>query len=504
MLADRYRVDELVARGGMSEVYRGWDVRLDRRVAVKVLAGWLAADGAAVRRMEREARAVARLQHPNVVAVYDHGEDADGTPFLVMEWIEGRSLKDVVADGPLSEQEARRITLQLLAALEHAHEHGIVHRDIKPQNVLIAPDGTAKLTDFGIARSIDATAGLTMAGQIIGTAAYLSPEQANGQPVTSASDVYSVGAVLFELVTGRPPFAADTAMATALMHVEDPVPDVRALRRDASPAIAAVVVAGDGQAAGRPLPERRGDGGRPADDARRDAGDAGAARTADASRRAGAGCAARLARRAGRRRCMGARAARATTRPRPRRRRRPAAKPTLTTSPVIGLQYVTAARRLKAAGLTPGPRDRRLRRQREGLRHLGLTTGRCREGVDGHADRVERPRAAASPAGGQGARARHHQHKHHGQNGDRATRATRRRPPWGSRSSDSVTLTGPVNSGLARPHLEADADRCPSTPARCRSAPTPRPSSPSRYSLEYTPFFTRDVQVARPSPPSAG
>ena len=241
MLADRYRVDELVARGGMSEVYRGWDVRLDRRVAVKVLAGWLAADGDAVRRMEREARAVARLQHPNVVAVYDHGEDDGGTPFLVMEWIEGRSLKDVVADGPLPEQEARRITLQLLAALEHAHEHGIVHRDIKPQNVLITPDGTAKLTDFGIARSIDATHGLTMAGQIVGTAAYLSPEQAKGQPVTAASDVYSVGAMLFELITGRPPFVADTAMATALMHVDDPVPAVRALRRDASPAIAAVV-----------------------------------------------------------------------------------------------------------------------------------------------------------------------------------------------------------------------------------------------------------------------
>ena len=209
MLADRYRVDELVARGGMSEVYRGWDVRLDRRVAVKVLAGWLAADGDAVRRMEREARAVARLQHPNVVAVYDHGEDDGGTPFLVMEWIEGRSLKDVVADGPLPEQEARRITLQLLAALEHAHEHGIVHRDIKPQNVLITPDGTAKLTDFGIARSIDATHGLTMAGQIVGTAAYLSPEQAKGQPVTAASDVYSVGAMLFELITGRPPFVAE-------------------------------------------------------------------------------------------------------------------------------------------------------------------------------------------------------------------------------------------------------------------------------------------------------
>jgi serine/threonine-protein kinase len=231
LLAGRYRVDELVARGGMSEVYRGWDVRLDRRVAIKVLAGRLAADRDAVRRMEREARAVAQLGHPNVVAVYDHGEEADGTPFLVMEWIEGRSLKEVVAGGALPEAEARRITLQLLAALEHAHDHGIVHRDIKPQNVLMAPDGTAKLTDFGIARSVDATSGLTMAGQIVGTAAYLSPEQAKGQPVTAASDVYSVGAVLFELVTGRPPYAADTAMATALMHVDDPVPDVRSVRR---------------------------------------------------------------------------------------------------------------------------------------------------------------------------------------------------------------------------------------------------------------------------------
>jgi serine/threonine-protein kinase len=354
VLAGRYRVDELVARGGMSEVYRGHDIRLDRRVAVKVLAGRLAADGAAVRRMEREARAVASLQHPNVVGVYDHGEEADGTPFLVMEWIDGRSLKDVVAGGPLPEDEARRITLQLLAALDHAHEHGIVHRDIKPQNVLITPEGTAKLTDFGIARSLDATAGLTMAGQIIGTAAYLSPEQARGEPVTPASDVYSVGAVLFELVTGRPPFAADSAMATALRHVEDPVPDVRTLRRDASPEIAAIVATAMAK--------------RPADRYPSAAAMA-AALTEDAGPTLV--MPARPPAQRGKRNLMlalllvalallaglgawalgewggsdGRAAASSPT---------TTAKPKLTSIPsVVGLQYVTAARRLKAAGLTP-------------------------------------------------------------------------------------------------------------------------------------------------------
>ena len=405
MLADRYRVDELVARGGMSEVYRGWDVRLDRRVAIKVLTRSLAADGAAVRRMEREARAVASLQHPNVVAVYDHGEEGDGTPFLVMEWIEGRSLKDVVADGPLPEQEARRITLQLLSALEHAHEHGIVHRDIKPQNVLMTPDGMAKLTDFGIARSIDATHGLTMAGQIVGTAAYLSPEQAKGQPVTAASDVYSVGAILFELIAGRPPFAADTAMATALMHVDDPVPDVRALRRDASPAIAAVVA--------RAMAKR------PADRYPSAAAMA-AALTEDADAtlvmpaRPGAPegeperrtCrAARLPRGAGRRRSMGAQ--RLGRRP---ARGRVAAEddgeaeadvdPRGVGRPAVRDGGAPAQGRRS----DPGPGDRRLRQQRQGLRHLGLTIRPGARGRHRHADRVERPRAAAS-AGGQGAQA---------------------------------------------------------------------------------------------------
>ncbi len=417
MLADRYRVDELVARGGMSEVYRGWDVRLDRRVAVKVLAGWLAADGAAVRRMEREARAVARLQHPNVVAVYDHGEDDGGTPFLVMEWIEGRSLKDVVADGPLPEQEARRITLQLLAALEHAHEHGIVHRDIKPQNVLIAPDGTAKLTDFGIARSVDATHGLTMAGQIIGTAAYLSPEQAKGQPVTAASDVYSVGAVLFELITGRPPFAADTAMATALMHVEDPVPDVRALRRDASPAIAAVVA--------RAMAKR------PAD-RYPSAAAMSAALTEDADatlvmprrerRRAGRGTvlAALLA-------CLAVLAGAgawalggwgddphaAASPP------KTTATPKLTSIPsVVGLQYVTAAHRLKAAGLTP---VRAIAGYDDNAKDSVISvsrSGQVPEGATVTLTVSSGPAPPPPPTEDKGHK-KHHKHRHHGHgNGD--------------------------------------------------------------------------------------
>ena len=442
MLADRYRVDELVARGGMSEVYRGWDVRLDRRVAVKVLAGWLAADGAAIRRMEREARAVARLQHPNVVAVYDHGEDDGGTPFLVMEWIEGRSLKDVVADGPLPEQEARRITLQLLAALEHAHEHGIVHRDIKPQNVLITPDGTAKLTDFGIARSIDATHGLTMAGQIVGTAAYLSPEQAKGQPVTAASDVYSVGAVLFELITGRPPFAADTAMATALMHVEDPVPDVRALRRDASPAIAAVVARAMAKRPADRYPSAAAMSAALTEDADATAVMPARRERRGAGRGAGAGRAARLPRRAGRRRSMGAR----------RLGRRPArgrvaaeddGEAEADVDPLGGRPAVRdGGTPAQGRRPDPGAGDRRLRRQRQGFRHLGLTIRPGARGRDRHADRVERPRAAASAGGGQGAQeARTSTGTTVTAAAARATRA-RRRPPSRSRIRTASPLPG--------------------------------------------------------------
>ncbi len=451
MLADRYRVDELVARGGMSEVYRGWDVRLDRRVAIKVLTRSLAADGAAVRRMEREARAVASLQHPNVVAVYDHGEEGDGTPFLVMEWIEGRSLKDVVADGPLPEQEARRITLQLLSALEHAHEHGIVHRDIKPQNVLMTPDGVAKLTDFGIAHSIDATHGLTMAGQIVGTAAYLSPEQAKGQPVTAASDVYSVGAVLFEMIAGRPPFAADTAMATALMHVDDPVPDVRALRRDASPAIAAVIARAMAKRPADRYPSAAAMAAELTDDA--DATLVVAARPGRRRASRSAVLAALLA-------CLAVLAGAgawalsgwgddphaAASPP------KTTAKPKLTSIPaaLVGLQYVTAARRLKAAGLTPVRTIGPLRRQRQGLRHLGLTVRSGARGRHRHADRVERARAAAS-AGGQGAQAP-----------PRAPRPRQRQPgrrrglgadPLRDRESGQRHLDRTGEERQARPHL---------------------------------------------------
>jgi serine/threonine protein kinase len=202
----RYRLAEPLGHGGMATVYLARDEELDRPVAVKLLAENLADDAALRKRFLREARLAARLSHPNVVSVYDTGETDDGRPYIVMEHVEGVTLADVLRErGALPAGEAAGLAVQACRGLAHAHAAGLVHRDVKPQNLLLRPDGTLKVADFGIAWAAETTA-LTQAGTVLGTAAYLSPEQAAGEDVTSATDVYSLGAVLYELLTGRPPY----------------------------------------------------------------------------------------------------------------------------------------------------------------------------------------------------------------------------------------------------------------------------------------------------------
>ena len=214
-LAGRYRLDRPLGHGGMGELWAGEDLRLARPVAVKLLRADLARLDEPRRRFEVEARAAAQLVHPNVVAVFDTGED-DGTPFIVMELLSGLSLRDVLDRGPLSPTEARSLADQVLAALAVAHAAGIVHRDIKPGNVLRGSPEGWKLADFGIAKSLEAASDLTRSGLVPGTLAYVAPERLDGKPATPGSDLYSVGVMLYEAVAGRRPFHGDNPLAT--MH----------------------------------------------------------------------------------------------------------------------------------------------------------------------------------------------------------------------------------------------------------------------------------------------
>jgi serine/threonine-protein kinase len=218
---DRYEVLRRIARGGMADVYLARDLLLDRPVALKVLFAEFATDPSFVQRFRREAQAAANLSHPNIVSVYDSGE-SNGTYFIVMEYIEGRSLAQIIRDeGRLSPDRAADITTDVAAALGFAHRNGVIHRDVKPGNVLISPIGQVKVTDFGIARAVTTQENLTQTGTVMGTATYFSPEQARGEQVDPRSDVYSLGVVLYEMLTGAPPFTGDNPVAVAYKHVQE-------------------------------------------------------------------------------------------------------------------------------------------------------------------------------------------------------------------------------------------------------------------------------------------
>src|SRR5690242_12516758 len=239
-LNGRYRLEARIGSGGMSTVFRALDATLERQVAVKLMNREVTSDSDQLERFRREARAVAQLSHPHIVGVIDAGED-DGRPYIVFEYVEGETLKDRIRrQGRLPIPEAIAYAIEIAHALGAAHARHIVHRDVKPQNVLIDEEGSAKVTDFGIARTLEED-GLTADGRVLGTTDYVSPEQALGQPVTGQSDLYSLGVVLYEMLTGEVPFKGDSQVAVAMKHVREQLPDVQQRRPEVSAALASVV-----------------------------------------------------------------------------------------------------------------------------------------------------------------------------------------------------------------------------------------------------------------------
>ncbi|MCW2517576.1 MAG: Serine/threonine protein kinase, partial [Mycobacterium sp.] len=246
-LSDRYELGEILGFGGMSEVHLARDVRLHRDVAVKVLRADLARDPSFYLRFRREAQNAAALNHPAIVAVYDTGEAETATgplPYIVMEYVDGVTLRDIVHnDGPIEPRRAIEIIADACQALNFSHQHGIIHRDVKPANIMMSKAGAVKVMDFGIARALhDGGVSVTQTAAVIGTAQYLSPEQARGETVDARSDVYSLGCVLYEVLTGEPPFVGDSPVAVAYQHVrEDPLPPSER-NPDLSPELDAVVL----------------------------------------------------------------------------------------------------------------------------------------------------------------------------------------------------------------------------------------------------------------------
>ena len=241
MFGDRYEVEARIGAGGMAEVWRGHDRVLNRTVAIKTLLPQFARDGSFVDRFRREAQAAARLNHPGIVSVYDSGDGAE--PYIVMQYIEGKTLADFLGSGKkLTPMQAAQIGEEIAEALAAAHAHGVIHRDIKPANVMVTPDGKILVMDFGIARLIAGPETAPQTSAVLGTASYLSPEQAQGQPVDARTDIYSLGVVLYEMLTGRPPFSGDSPMAIAYKQVNATPPAPSSINPDVPPELDAVVM----------------------------------------------------------------------------------------------------------------------------------------------------------------------------------------------------------------------------------------------------------------------
>jgi serine/threonine-protein kinase len=237
VLADRYELEELVGTGGMSSVFRAHDRLLDRKVALKILHQQYSSDDDYVERFKHEARSVAALSHPNVVTVIDRGEHGD-RQFIVFEYVEGENLKRLIERrGPAPVPNALELGIQIARGLAFAHQQGLIHRDVKPQNVLLNGDGRAKVTDFGIARSLNVQHGMTQTGTVLGTSDYIAPEQAQGQRVDEHSDVYSLGVVMYELLTSEVPFPGENFVAVAMRHINEEPPSVRDKRSDVPPRV---------------------------------------------------------------------------------------------------------------------------------------------------------------------------------------------------------------------------------------------------------------------------
>ena len=240
LLRNRYRLGRVLGRGGMCIVYQAWDTKLQRDVAIKRLEPPLNQDPRTRARFDREGRALARLSHPNVVTLIDRGS-TETDDYLVFEYVEGRSLKEMVKENPLDVAEAGRILGQVAEGLAAAHQAGIVHRDVKPQNILIDRQGHAKITDFGIATGADWTR-VTKAGSIIGSARYMSPEQVRSKPVDARSDIYSLGVVMYEMLAGHPPFDGANMPEIARQHLNSPPPPLSEIRSDLPPGLEKIVM----------------------------------------------------------------------------------------------------------------------------------------------------------------------------------------------------------------------------------------------------------------------
>jgi eukaryotic-like serine/threonine-protein kinase len=240
VLSDRYELEELVGSGGMSSVYRAHDRLLDRKVALKILHQQYTDDAEHVGRFRHEARTVATLSHPNIVTVIDRGEQ-DGRQFIVLEYVDGENVKELIQRGPVPVATALELGIGVSHGLAFAHQQGLVHRDVKPQNILLNGEGQVKVTDFGIARSLDVQHGMTQTGTVLGTSDYIAPEQAQGQQVDEHTDVYSLGVVMYELLTGEVPFPGENFVAVAMRHINEPPPAIRVRRPDVSPRLEAAV-----------------------------------------------------------------------------------------------------------------------------------------------------------------------------------------------------------------------------------------------------------------------